>query len=73
LIFIFVLFIEDLITKGLREKVMIAEVQERITILENSIKILEEILRNLGQNNVLIQNRIKSYKKELQIRKDYPN
>ncbi|MHA2399987.1 MAG: hypothetical protein ACXADU_14020 [Promethearchaeota archaeon] len=52
---------------------MIAEVQERITILENSIKILEEILRNLGQNNVLIQNRIKSYKKELQIRKDYPN
>jgi predicted patatin/cPLA2 family phospholipase len=73
LIFIFVLFIEDLITKGLREKVMIAGVQERITILENSIKILEEILRNLGQNNVLIQNRIKSYKKELQIRKDYPN
>lgn len=52
---------------------MIAEVQERITILENSIRILEDVLKNLGQNNVLIQNRIQSYKAELQIRKDYPN
>ncbi|MHA2289704.1 MAG: hypothetical protein ACXABG_13045 [Promethearchaeota archaeon] len=52
---------------------MIADVQERITILENSIKILEQILNNLGQNNDLIQNKLESYKKELQIRKDYPN
>ena len=52
---------------------MIAEVQERITILENSIRILEEVLKNLGHKNVLIQNRIQSYKAELQIRKDYPN
>jgi len=52
---------------------MIAEVQERITILENSIRILEEILKNLGKNNELIQNRIKSYKRELRIREDYPN
>ncbi|MHA1912864.1 MAG: hypothetical protein ACW986_08370 [Promethearchaeota archaeon] len=51
---------------------MIAEVQERITILENSIRILEEVLKKVGLNN-LIQNRINSYKKELRIRKDYPN
>ena len=52
---------------------MLVEVHERILILENSIKILEDVLKKLGGSNNLIQTRIKSYKKELQIRKDYPN
>ncbi len=53
------------------------KVNERISLLENSIKLLKEIIKNCGPQNEskpvnLIQNRITSYKRELQIRKDYP-
>ncbi|MFX1325161.1 MAG: hypothetical protein ACFE8N_09395 [Promethearchaeota archaeon] len=51
---------------------MMREVQERIDILENSIKVLERILENIGQNNDIIQKRIKLYKRELRIRRDFP-
>jgi hypothetical protein len=51
---------------------MMREVQERINILENSIKVLETILDNVGHNNNLIQNRIRLYKRELRIRRDFP-
>lgn len=44
---------------------MLREVQERIHILKNSIKILEKILSNIGRSNNLIQNRIEIYKQEI--------
>ena len=52
------------------------KVKERITLLKNSITLLEVILKNYGIQNESkplnrIQNRIRSYKRELQIRKDY--
>ncbi len=55
---------------------MVNKVQQRINLLENSIKLLKTILKNYGTQNEskpvdLIQNRIRSYNRELQIRKDY--
>ena len=52
------------------------KVIERINLLKNSIMLLERILNNYGIQNESkplnrIQNRIRSYKRELQIRKDY--
>ena len=52
------------------------KVIERINLLKNSIMLLERILKNYGIQNESkplnrIQNRIRSYKRELQIRKDY--
>ncbi|MFX1313641.1 MAG: hypothetical protein ACFFHD_13685 [Promethearchaeota archaeon] len=57
---------------------MIRRVQERINILENSIKILEAIKKNLDSLNqsvpiTHIQNRINTYKREIRIRKDFPS
>ena len=62
--------------KSLRDKKMEDKVRERISILKNSITLLEAILKNYGIQNESkplnrIQNRIRSYKRELQIRKDY--
>ena len=62
--------------KSLRDKKMEDKVRERINILKNSITLLEAILKNYGIQNESkplnrIQNRIRSYKRELQIRKDY--
>lgn len=53
------------------------KVQERINLLKNSIKLLKAILKNYGTQDEskqahLIQDRIRSYKCELQIRRDYP-
>ena len=52
------------------------EIQERIDLLENSIKFLEAILKNYTIKKEskpvnLIQDRIRSYRSELQIRRDY--
>lgn len=52
------------------------KVKERIDLLKNSISLLEAILKNYGIHNESkplnrIQFRIRSYKRELQIRKDY--
>jgi len=52
------------------------KVKERIDLLKNSIKLLETILNNYGIQNESkplnrIQYRIRSYKRELQKRKDY--
>ncbi|MFX1571699.1 MAG: hypothetical protein ACFFB0_03045 [Promethearchaeota archaeon] len=57
---------------------MIRKTQERINILENSIKILEAIKKNLDHQNQsvplnYIQNRITTYKREIRIRKDFPS
>ncbi|MHA2340178.1 MAG: hypothetical protein ACXACX_22995 [Candidatus Hodarchaeales archaeon] len=46
------------------------KIWERKSILENSIRLLESILNNYGIKNeskpmLVIQNRIKSYKREL--------
>ena len=62
--------------KSLRDKKMEDKLQERINLLKNSITLLEAILKNYGIQNESkplnrIQNRIRSYKRELQIRKDY--
>ena len=62
--------------KSLRDKKMEDKVIERINLLKNSITLLEAILKNYGIQNESkplnrIQNRIRSYKRELQIRKDY--
>jgi len=62
--------------KSLRDKKMEDKVIERINLLKNSITLLEAILRNYGIQNESkplnhVQNRIRSYKRELQIRKDY--
>ncbi len=62
--------------KSLRDKKMEDKLQERINLLNNSITLLEAILKNYGIQNESkplnrIQNRIRSYKRELQIRKDY--
>ena len=62
--------------KSLRDKKMEDKVIERINLLKNSIMLLERILKNYGIQNESkplnrIQNRIRSYKRELQIRKDY--
>ena len=52
--------------------------QERINILENSIKVLEAIIKNLDHKSQSvpynhIQNRINTYKREIRIRKDFPS
>jgi len=62
--------------KSLRDKKMEDKLQERINLLNNSITLLEAILKNYGIQNESkplnrIQNRIRSYKRELQIRKEY--
>ena len=62
--------------KILRDKKMEDKVKERINLLKNSITLLEAILKNYGIHNEskplnLIQNRIRSYKRELQVCKDY--
>jgi len=62
--------------KSLRDKKMEDKVIERINLLKNSIMLLERILNKYGIQNESkplnrIQNRIRSYKRELQIRKDY--
>jgi hypothetical protein len=51
------------------------KIKTRKSLLENSINLLESILKNYGIQKeskpvLLIQNRINSYKRELQIRKD---
>ena len=56
---------------------MMKQIEERIKILKNSIKVLEAIQRNLEHQNQsihpnLIQNRINIYKREIQIRRDFP-
>jgi len=56
---------------------MIKKVQERINLLEKSIWILESILNKFGpQTKSLplrhLQNQIDVYKRELQIRREYP-
>lgn len=50
---------------------MTDKIWERKSILENSIQLLESILKNYGIQNetktaLVIQNRIRSYKRELQ-------
>ncbi len=57
---------------------MMRKIQERINILENSIMVLESILKNLDHRNQSfplnhIQNRINTYKREIKIRKDFPS
>ncbi len=57
---------------------MMRKAQERINILENSILVLEAILKNLDHLNQSfplnhIQNRINAYKREIKIRKDFPS
>ncbi len=52
------------------------KIQERIDLLENYVSLLEAILKNYGIQNESkplnrIQDRIRSYKLELQIHKDY--
>jgi hypothetical protein len=54
---------------------MVNKIGERKNILENSIRLLESILNNYGIKNesipvLVIQNRIKSYKRELEISTD---
>jgi hypothetical protein len=49
---------------------MVNKIQERNVLLENSIKLLESILKNYGIQKeskpvLLIQNRIRSYKHKL--------
>ncbi|MFX1427085.1 MAG: hypothetical protein ACFFBE_11580 [Promethearchaeota archaeon] len=51
-------------------------IQERIIILQNSVKFLEFIVQKLrGENTAFltekIQKRIKSYKEELQLHEDF--
>ena len=57
---------------------MMRKAPERIKILENSIMVLEAILKNLDHQNQSfptnhIQNRINAYKREIKIRKDFPS
>jgi len=54
---------------------MVNKILGRKSVLENSIKLLESILKNYGIKKeskpvLLIQNRISSYKHELQISED---
>ncbi|MBY8983882.1 MAG: hypothetical protein KGD65_02325 [Candidatus Lokiarchaeota archaeon] len=54
---------------------MVNKIGERKSLLENSIRLLESILKNYGISReskpvLLIQNRIRSYKRELQMRND---
>ncbi len=56
---------------------MMKKVYERINLLENSIRVLESILNKFGpQTKSLplrhLQNQIDVYKRELQIRREYP-
>ncbi len=56
---------------------MMKKVYERINLLENSIRVLESILKKFGpRTNSLpiryLQNQIDVYKRELQIRREYP-
>lgn len=60
--------------KRLRDNYLISEFDDRRTILQNSIKVLEMILRNLrNQNETLslnnIQKRINTYKQKLLMHK----
>ena len=60
-----------------RDKIMLSQVQDRIDRIELSINLLEDHLHKFGHELLprplkFIKNQIKNFKRELQIRIDYP-